>query len=362
MGVNRQVASLLVALMSLAGCSAAPTGQTTVPEAVLSDPPAIQDPVSTPEPVKVEPERPAWVTPVTDQNFDEVVARYQPNELGQVLILEYHHLGDEEERWTRRWDNFRRDLETLYAKGYRSVSLLDYLNDTMKLPAGTSPVIFTFDDSILSQFTWENGKPGARSAVGIMLDFGQQHPDFGNAATFYVNFTPVPFREEENWREKIRFLVENGFEVANHTRYHEDLSTLTDAEVQEALGDQVARLREVLPDYDGSTLALPFGASPQNGALAVNGEWNGVKYRHRAVLLVGADPAYSPYDKRLDVTALPRVQAIDSEFERWWPHLDSARYISDGDPDTVVIPEALRSRLSEEAAEGKQIRTYAAVK
>jgi hypothetical protein len=128
--------------------------------------------------------------------------------------------------------------------------------------------------------------------------------------------------------------------------------------VREALGSQVKAIREALPDYDGSSLALPFGIWPQNQKLAIQGEWQGVTYNHRAVLLVGSDPVYSPYDSRLDVMALPRVQAIDSEFERWMPFLDQYRYISDGDPDTVVIPESFREHLNAQAVAGKKVRTY----
>jgi len=35
------------------------------------------------------------------------------------MILEYHKIDYPEAQWTRRPRTFRRDLETLYAKGYR---------------------------------------------------------------------------------------------------------------------------------------------------------------------------------------------------------------------------------------------------
>ena len=35
------------------------------------------------------------------------------NELGRLMILEYHKVDYPEERWTRTPENFRRDLETL---------------------------------------------------------------------------------------------------------------------------------------------------------------------------------------------------------------------------------------------------------
>src|SRR5581483_5653531 len=40
--------------------------------------------------------------------------RIRPNELGQIMVLEYHEIGDEELRWTRSRENFRHDLEYLY--------------------------------------------------------------------------------------------------------------------------------------------------------------------------------------------------------------------------------------------------------
>ena len=38
----------------------------------------------------------------------------QPNELGRVMILEYHKVDQPEERWTRTPANFRGDLDRLW--------------------------------------------------------------------------------------------------------------------------------------------------------------------------------------------------------------------------------------------------------
>ncbi|MGH7356416.1 MAG: hypothetical protein ACRELS_17800, partial [Candidatus Rokuibacteriota bacterium] len=113
-----------------------------------------------------------------------------PNELGRVMILEYHKIDDPEDRWTRTPENFRRDLETLYARGYRLVGLNTLLDGRVDLPAGTTPVVLTFDDSSPGQFRYIE-KGGAlqidpRSAVGILEAFTREKPDFGRAATFFV--------------------------------------------------------------------------------------------------------------------------------------------------------------------------------
>jgi len=113
-----------------------------------------------------------------------------PNELGRVMILAYHKIDYPEARWTRTPENFRRDLETLYAKSYRLISLRDLLDRRIALPAGTTPVVLTFDDSSPGQFRYleQNGtlEIDPESAVGILEAFTREHPDFGRGATFYV--------------------------------------------------------------------------------------------------------------------------------------------------------------------------------
>ncbi|MGH7417393.1 MAG: polysaccharide deacetylase family protein, partial [Candidatus Rokuibacteriota bacterium] len=64
----------------------------------------------------------------------------EPNELGRVMILEYHKIDHPEGRWTRTPENFRRDLQRLWERGYRLVALNDYLDGKIRLPAGTTPV------------------------------------------------------------------------------------------------------------------------------------------------------------------------------------------------------------------------------
>src|SRR5438552_14674259 len=95
-----------------------------------------------------------------------------PNELGRVMILEYHKIDYPEEGWTRTPENFRRDLETLYAKGYRLITLGDLLDRRITLPAGTTPVVVTFDDSSPGQLRYlesnRNIQTAPKSAVGLL--------------------------------------------------------------------------------------------------------------------------------------------------------------------------------------------------
>ncbi|HZJ57564.1 MAG TPA: hypothetical protein VFD89_04910, partial [Clostridia bacterium] len=49
------------------------------------------------------------------------------NELGKIMVLMYHGIGDGEDVWVRTPENFRKDLKTLYDNGYRAIGMKDYI-------------------------------------------------------------------------------------------------------------------------------------------------------------------------------------------------------------------------------------------
>ncbi|MEW6400022.1 MAG: putative glycoside hydrolase, partial [Bacillota bacterium] len=301
------------------------------------------------------------------------------NELGRVLILEYHNIGAEEGRWTRTPANFRADLERLYREGYRLISLTDYLRGRIDIPAGFSPAVLTFDDSSRGQFRLldpgqeppppphREGPPphplkvGDRyidpsCAVGVLLDFCAQHPDFGRAATFYVLF-PTPFGQPDCWKDKLAFLQEMGMEIGNHTLSHASLKKMGPEEIQRELALPQARVRQVLPGYEMTSLALPFGEAPAERHLLLAGEYEGTAYQHLGVMLVGAEPAPAPASRSFRPEAVPRVQAFGEDLDKWFSFLakhHQDRYVSDGDPATLSFPPALADRLN--PGWGQQVR------
>src|SRR5207244_1200805 len=144
-----------------------------------------------------------------------------PNELGRVMILEYHKIDYPEERWTRTPENFRRDLETLYTRGYRLLALNDLLDGRINVPAGTTPVVLTFDDSSPGQFRYvaRDGQLeiDPKSGIGVLEAFIRERPDFGRAATFYVlpgaSRPNKLFNQDEYAGKKLQFLVAHGYEL-----------------------------------------------------------------------------------------------------------------------------------------------------
>jgi len=280
-----------------------------------------------------------------------------PNELGRVMILEYHKIDYPEHRWTRTPERFRRDLETLYARNYRLISLNDLIDGRIAVPAGTTPVVLTFDDSSPGQFRYlmKNGtlEIDPQSGVGILEAFVAGHPDFGRAATFYV----LPgasrpnrlFDQPEFEARKLRFLVSRGYEIGNHTLWHANLGKYDEPTVRGQIAGAQEWIQRLVPDYRIRTLALPHGVYPRDVAWALRGEAKGVGYRHDAILMVAGGAAPSPFAKNFDPTRLPRIQAIDQDLGYWLRYFEKnpgERFVSDGDPATVTIPVARRDRIT----------------
>lgn len=283
----------------------------------------------------------------------------QPNELGRIPVLEYHLIGDKEGRWEREHGQFRKDLELLYARGYRPISAAEYVDGRIDLPRGLSPVVFTFDDASPGQFRYieRNGQLeiDPTSAVGIWLAFGKQHHDWKNKAVWCMLSGAEAGRsffgnkdiegQKTEWRHrKVKFLADQGFELCNHTLWHAQLSKYPDAFVQE----QIARLQlavdSAVPGYRIRTFALPLGVWPKNRALAEKGSWTDPRtgktttYDHDVILEVAGGPARSPHDPKFNGLSTNRVQVYLNELPRTLDYLDKSgtRYVSDGNPNTVA--------------------------
>jgi peptidoglycan/xylan/chitin deacetylase (PgdA/CDA1 family) len=187
-----------------------------------------------------------------------------------------------------------------------------------------------------------------------MLDFARTHPGFEPRGTFYVNRTP--FGSAEKARRALRWLTQNGFEIGNHTHDHIPLRTLSAPDVQKQLVTGAEAIHEVLPGYRITSMSLPLGALPHEERLAVQGSWQGKRYGPYAVLLVGANPAPSPYSTAFDAAAIPRIRTshagwdgeADFAFSYWMQELERnprARYVSDGDPDEITVRDGERDQV-----------------
>ena len=273
----------------------------------------------------------------------------QPNELGRVMILEYHKVDQPEERWTRTPANFRSDLERLWARGYRLVALNDFLDGRIGIPRGTTPVVLTFDDSSPGQFRLieRNGEwvTDPDCAIGILEAFERQHPEFGRAATFYVLPGADPpnrlFNQKELAGRKLQYLAGHGYEIGNHTLWHANLARYPERVVRGQLATAQEWIQRHVPGYRIRTLALPMGAYPKDVRWAIEGAEGQVTYRHDAILKVAGGAAPSPHARAFDPFHLPRIQALESELAHWLGYFErnpQERYVSDGDASLITVP------------------------
>lgn len=296
-----------------------------------------------------------------------------PNEMGRIPVLEYHLLGDRESQWMVERQHFRRQLQLLYDRGYRPVSMQEFVDRKIDLPAGFSPVVFTFDDASPEQFSWieRNGtrEIDPTTAVGIWMDFRKSHPDWRNKAVFctlngaaegHNFFGDKGVRgQKTEWRhEKVKWLADQGFELCNHTLWHAQLSKYPDAFVQEQIARGQMGIDSAVAGYKVRTFALPLGVWPKNRPLAWQGSWTDPKtgrtlsYKYDVVLEVSGGPARSPHDPAFDPHRTPRVIVYADELEKTLEQLDrsGSRYVSDGDPSKVTAPTSAAAS----AATGKR--------
>lgn len=296
-------------------------------------------------------------------NLSPADANRVPNELGRIPVVEYHLIGDADGRYTRERSHFRRDLELLYERGYRPVTISQVLDRKINLRRGLSPVVFVLDDASPGQFKYieRNGKleidPG--SGLGIWLDFKKSKPDWNNSAVFCMLSGAAAGRsffgdkgiegQKSEWRfPKVKFLADNGFELCDHTLWHANLSKYSDAVVQEQIARGVLAIDSAVPGYNVRTFALPLGMWPKNRALAKQGSWTDPKtgkitrYNFDAILEVSGGPTESPHDPKFDPLSINRIQVFGTELEKTLDRLDKSgtRYVSDGNPATVARPAA----------------------
>jgi peptidoglycan/xylan/chitin deacetylase (PgdA/CDA1 family) len=304
-----------------------------------------------------------------------------PNEMGRIPILMYHSIGD---TVTGRGASlsarlglnvsaakFRDQLETMYKAGWYPVNMRDVLNPRLVVPKGKTPFALTFDDARRSQFYYrKDGSIDPTCALGVLLamhkKYGEEWP---NRASFYVlpdsKYNPPPFGQKELVNKKLKFLVDQGFEIANHSTSHHSMSNMSANQLQQEMEVCYKYVKAREPRATMDTMALPYGAAPRNKSL-----WNVLlegksvsassSYHNRCILMAWGDASYAPIDKRFDIKQVMRVGSEPGNIERWIValknHKGSLRpYVSDGDPNTVTVPASQAKHLDKSKLDGLQL-------
>jgi peptidoglycan/xylan/chitin deacetylase (PgdA/CDA1 family) len=277
----------------------------------------------------------------------------QPDEAGLIPILEYHNIVSARHTTGYQYSaaDFRSDMNWLYAHNYRPISLSDYVQGRIDTPAGMSPFVLTFDDALRGQYNiLPSGKIDPNCAVGILEMMHAQHPDWPLRGTFFVLTNrdpklPPPFYQPQFAQAKMQHLVQDGFEIGNHTVHHYmGMNTFPKAKVQAEFAGAVAGIQRYLPSYNVDTLALPYGVFPRDIHWVITGESGEIRYHNICAMLAGANPAPSPVSRRFNPYQLPRIIPGKEVFalNYWLKYLQThpgQRFISDGDPETYTVSE-----------------------
>ena len=299
-------------------------------------------------------------------NYEEL----KVDESGNVPIMMYHGIHNitdneytggnvDKDGYQRTTEAFKNDLEFYYNSGYRMIRLEDYVNGIIDVEAGYSPIIITFDDGLSNNLKVTgldsdgNIIIDPNCAVGVLESFKQKYPDFNVTATFFIN--GGLFNQSEYNEKILNWLIDNGYDIGNHTYSHVDFTTVSKEKSVQEVGSMYNLLDKYIPGKYVNIVALPFGSpydkDHENFNSILSGIYNDKEYNTIATLRVGWEADYSPFNKNFDKTFLKRIRAYDNngkefDIEMNFDILENNRYISDGDKNTITIPKDKEDKIN----------------
>jgi len=298
--------------------------------------------------------------------------KYSVNELGRIPVMMYHgihNINNEStsyiggnvdiDGYQRTIESFKNDLEFYYNNEYRMIRLIDYVNGVIDVPLGYSPIVITFDDGLKNNFNVigvdSDGEIiiDPNCAVGILEEFKIKYPDFNVTATFFLN--GGLFQQTDYNYKIIKWLVDNGYDIGNHSYGHVDFSRIDSDDTVSEIGSMYRLLSDIVGNRYVNIVALPFGSpykkEHKNFSHILNGNYNGFNYNTISTLRVGWESDFSPFSNNFDKTFIKRIRAYDNngkdfDIEYNFNLLKKTRYISDGDKNIIVFPKTLESNYN----------------
>ena len=301
---------------------------------------------------------------------------YTPNELGYIPVLMYHDIGAHTAIGGTRYDKnglnipasaFRKHLDLMYNAGWFPINLRDMMNPHINVPAGKIPVVLTFDDARGTQLQYDkSGQLEPDCAVAIMERFHKLHPDWPLKATFYVlpysKYNPVPFYQRGSETRKLQYLVQQGYEVANHSTSHYRMDRMDAKRLGWEMAENIRYVKARAPGATMDTMALPMGYCPRTDALVnvlLHGTDGATTYTNLCVVRAWGGPTAPPASKKFDNKKIWRLGSEPGYIEGWIkrmkPGTEFFPFVSDGDPNTVTIPASKAKLLDKSAVTGMKL-------
>lgn len=293
------------------------------------------------------------------------------NEMGKVPIMMYHGIVNkknsetkytggnvDKDGYTRTTEAFTNDLELFYQKGYQMISLNNYINGNITTDYGKSPIVLTFDDGNANNLLVKGlDKEGniiidENSAVGILEQFKKKYPDYKVTATFFV--TGALFNQPEYNEKILNWLVNNGYDIGNHTKTHLNIGNSKASQIQHEISYVYKQLDNIIPNKYVKIIALPFGSplkkSHENFQYVLKGMDEDYSYETHAALRVGWEPEVSPYSIDFDKSYIKRCRGYDNngkefDIEMVLKILEKTRYVSDGAANTIVASSNQKNNI-----------------
>lgn len=316
------------------------------------------------------------------KNLIKLYQEYNVDESGRVPIMMYHgianikdsdtgHTGGnvDKDGYTRTAESFRKDLDFYYKEGYRMIRLDDYIDGNIDTELGKSPMVLTFDDGLENNIKVTGLDSDGNiiidpdSAVGIMEEYKKKYPDYNITATFFVN---GELFKQSQYNEKIlNWLIDNGYDIGNHTYTHVDFTKIDENESIKEVGKMYQKLDNIIKGKYVNIVALPFGSpydeNHDNFKYILSGTYNEYTYNTKSTLRVGWEADYSPFSTTFNPQFIKRIRAYDNNGENFdikmnFNIIKNTRYISDGDARTVVVPKEVEDIIKSDI--NKQLIVY----
>lgn len=292
------------------------------------------------------------------------------NEVGHIMVVMYHGIKDNPPYHITK-EAFKADLDYLYEHNYRLISVRDFLDQTIDIEAGMTPIVFTFDDGLPSTFSLIEVEGELQvnpdTAIGIIEEFAEEHPDFGREAALYFHATTANFKGAGTEEERLQWLLDHGYEFGNHSATHANFSQLSAEGLLKEVGSVDEFIIEQGFDYKMRSLTYPFGARPDSSLthLLYEGSYKGIDLAYEVAFREGPSSShYAPSDVKFSPYNAPRVRGSQGEVQDMWWFLEFYEdnrhqlYVSDGDPTTIVVPSDYEERVDIKRFPDLELITY----
>ncbi|MFV0440074.1 MAG: polysaccharide deacetylase family protein [Lachnospirales bacterium] len=284
------------------------------------------------------------------------------NEIGEVLVLMYHGLTPKDnsnDKIHRSIEGFKDDLQSLYDKNYRLISLDDYINGNLNTPEGTTPVVLTFDDGLSTAFSLvkdgDTYKAKENTALWIIEEFSKNHEDFGKTATFFIYNKYDQFVGEGDLYDRFSYLLNLGYDLGNHSYSHSNIAELSKEDAIKEIGLNHTIMYNY-GEYNSRAYAYAYGGYPEDDEYLeeiFSNSYNGLSYKYDIAFLATPDDNLSsnPYSLMFNKYKVPRIRGTNNEYydlRYWLNHFDrnpKQRYFSDGDDKKISVPLELFEKV-----------------